>query len=139
MTASSQTGVCANCGSDVIVGRGVWICDDCGAEHEVHESNEGVVSVLDVISDEGSRAILRSVGGDMTPQDISEDCEIPLSTVYRKLEILEDVSLVTQDVRMEKGKTGGHPETFDTDFESITIELTDGGELRLQVSRESED
>jgi DNA-binding transcriptional ArsR family regulator len=135
MTASKSTGVCADCGSDVIVGKGVWVCEDCGAEHEVRESHDGVVSVLDVISDEGSRAILRSLGDDMTPQDISEDCGIPLSTVYRKLELMAEVSLVTQDVRMEKGKTGGHPETFDTDFESITVELTDEGELRLRVSR----
>ena len=139
MTPSRQNGVCANCGSDVIVGKGVWVCEDCGAEHEVRKSKDGVVSVLDVISDEGSRAILRSLGNDMTPQDISEDCDIPLSTVYRKLEFMEDVSLVTQDVRMEKGKTGGHPETFDTNFRSITVELTDDGELRLRVSRDTDE
>jgi DNA-binding transcriptional ArsR family regulator len=135
VTPSEQTGVCERCGSDVLVGKGVWVCEDCGAEHGSPESHEGAVSVLEVISDEGSRAILRSLGDDMTPQDISNDCGIPLSTVYRKLETMQNASLVKQDVRMVKGKTGGHPETFDTDFERLTVELTDEGELRLHVSR----
>lgn len=137
MTPRDTLEVCDSCGSETLNGQGFWICPECGAEYGEREYDLEVLhSILDIINDEGSRKIIRALGGNMTPQEISEECNIPISTVYRKLELMEKASLVSQDTRVEKDKTGGHPATFEADFEKVEIELSEAGELGVHVLRE---
>lgn len=53
------------------------------------------VSVLDCLGDEYSVRILSALTGDeMSAKGISEDLGIPIATVYRRIEDLEDVGLI---------------------------------------------
>lgn len=58
----------------------------------------------------------------MTAQDLSEKWEIPLSTVYRKLRLLQDAGLVEEstEIRMD----GKHTSRYRLNFEEVVIRLT---------------
>lgn len=93
--------------------------------------------ILDIISDERSRKILAALEDEMTPQEISDSCGIPLSTVYRKLEKMSETSLVTQGLRIETRGKGEPPKTFEAAFDKLTVAFSqDGVDLHVIGTRE---
>ncbi|WP_435181595.1 helix-turn-helix domain-containing protein [Halorussus sp. AFM4] len=92
-------------------------------------------AVLDALDDPDCRAIVRQLDEPMTASEISEATDIPLSTVYRKLDALTEASLLSEltEVRSD----GHHTTRYDLDFEEVTFALTDDRELDVTVSRPS--
>lgn len=80
-------------------------------------------SVLDVLDDPSSRAMIRALSEPMTASELSDACDVPLSTTYRKLDNLTDAGLLVESTEL---RTDGHHTTrYDVAFDSVTIELAD--------------
>lgn len=90
-------------------------------------------SILRVIGDEDCRRILDASGEEpLSANEISDACDLPLSTAYRKLEILTGAGLLSEQPRIRK--SGKHPSEYVRQVERIGITFQESGDLDLQVS-----
>lgn len=91
--------------------------------------------VLDALDDSGCRKIVQSLTEPMSAKEVSNRCDIPLTTTYRKLELLETASLV--DEQTEIRSDGHHTNRYRNDFEELRVRLDDGREFSVSVTRPS--
>ena len=91
--------------------------------------------LLDALDDPDCRAIVTRIDEPMTASEISDATDIPLSTVYRKLDALTEASLLSEltEVRSD----GHHTTRYDLDFEEVSVSLTADNEFEVSVSRPS--
>jgi hypothetical protein len=87
--------------------------------------------VLDALDDPECRTIVEQLTEPMTARGISTRCGIPLSTTYRKLDLLSDASLVTE--RTEVGASGRHTAQYIIDFEEVRVALDDDRSLGVAI------
>ena len=73
----------------------------------------------------------------MTAKELTEACEIPLSTMYRKLDLLNDASLVSE--RTEIRKDGQHTSRYVLAVEEIRIALDGTTRMEMQIKRTPSD
>ena len=90
-------------------------------------------AVLDALDDPDCRAIVRRLDEPMTASEISDATDVPLSTVYRKVDLLSEASLLRE--RTEVRSDGHHTTRYDRDFEEVAVSLTDDDEFAVAVSR----
>jgi len=82
--------------------------------------------VLDALSDDDTRRILAACGGSpRTVNELAEECEVPLSSVYRKVETLVENGLLEERVRPRK--RGRHPSEYGRAAEGVSLRFTDDG------------
>lgn len=90
--------------------------------------------VLDALDDADCRAILDATSETaLSASEISETCDVPLSTTYRKLDILTDAGLLEERTRIRR--SGKHPSEYARRVEEVVISVGTGREMELQVSR----
>lgn len=90
-------------------------------------------AVLDALDDSDCQRILTETAAPMTAKELTETCDIPLSTVYRKLELLSAASLVRERIKIHPG--GGRSTRYQRDFNDVTISIDDDGQLDVAISR----
>lgn len=59
--------------------------------------------VFRALEDQLCREIITELDEPMTVAELSETCDIPLSTTYRKVDRLEEASLVTERTEIRRG------------------------------------
>lgn len=89
--------------------------------------------VLDALDDRGCRAIIRTLDESLSAKEVSKRCDIPLTTTYRKLELLESATLVYEQTEIRPD--GHHTMRYRTDFEEVRVGLDDGREFTVGVTR----
>jgi hypothetical protein len=92
--------------------------------------------VMDCLADEDCRAILRTTHGPRTAPEISEECDIPLSTVYRKVDRLAELSLLETRIRIDS--SGRHPTQYQRGIDGLLIQLGPRDDLSVSVYRTTE-
>ena len=99
----------------------------------VTEDAPGLQEVLDALDDPDCRAIVRQLDEPMTASELADVTDIPLSTVYRKLDLLSEASLLAEltEVRSD----GHHTSRYTLDFELVTLALTDDRQFEVSVER----
>ena len=81
--------------------------------------------VFALLDDEYARSLLAATSHEpMTVPELSDQCEMSRSTVYRRLNDLEDCGLVTASIIPDSD--GNHSKRYEADLEQLTITLTDG-------------
>jgi DNA-binding IclR family transcriptional regulator len=90
-------------------------------------------SVLDALDDPNCRTIVQEIDGAMTANEVSDVTDIPLSTTYRKLDLLTEASILEE--RTEIRSDGHHTTKYVLAFESVEIGLTDDREFEVSISR----
>jgi DNA-binding transcriptional ArsR family regulator len=90
-------------------------------------------AVLDALDDESCRRIIQALEEPMTAKQLSEECDIPLSTTYRKLELLTDAALLEERTVFQRD--GHHTTEYDVVFEEVVIRLDDDRSLDVGVTR----
>ncbi|MFB6133409.1 MAG: helix-turn-helix domain-containing protein [Halanaeroarchaeum sp.] len=90
-------------------------------------------SVLDALDDEDCRRIIEVLSEPMTAKEISEGCEMPLSTTYRKLDLLTDASLLSERTVLQSD--GHHTTQYEIAFEKVEMKLDDDHEITLAIQR----
>ena len=100
------------------------------------EDSPALQDVLDALDDPDCRAILRETVEPMTANELIDACDIPKSTLYRKLELLSSASLIREQDTINPG--GGRLTYYEQAFDNVTISMDDVGEFSVEVERPSQ-
>ncbi|AFZ72559.1 winged helix-turn-helix domain-containing protein [Natronobacterium gregoryi] len=95
-------------------------------------SAEDICSALD---DPDCREIIRNLEEPMTASELTKECDIPQSTLYRKLELLTDSTLLEETTEIRRD--GHHASKYAVAFEDITLSLDENRDLAVQIERPS--
>jgi len=90
-------------------------------------------AVLAALDDEDCRTIVRRMEQPMTASEISEAADLPLSTTYRKLDLLSEASLLEESTEVRAD--GHHTTRYFIDFEAVHIGLTEEREFDVAITR----
>lgn len=104
--------------------------DPSGRENEYLSDD-----VLEALGDEPTRRIIEALSEPMTANELSEACDIPLSTMYRKLDTLTDASLIAESTKIQQG--GQHTTRYEVDFTEISVLLSEDHTLKANIDRPS--
>ncbi|SMO56626.1 ArsR/SmtB family transcription factor [Halorubrum cibi] len=98
------------------------------------EARPEVAEVLDALADEAARRIVAALSEPKTASELSEECDVPLSTTYRKLEKLTDASLLNESTDIRRD--GQHTTRYSVAFEEIIVSIDEEDERELAVEFE---
>jgi len=91
--------------------------------------------LFSALVDEDCRAILRATSERaLSAGEISDTCEIPSSTAYRKVESLVDAGLLTESIRLSPA--GAHKSEYECALRNLEIDLG-GGAIECSVDGRS--
>ncbi|ESS07833.1 MAG: putative transcriptional regulator [uncultured archaeon A07HN63] len=90
-------------------------------------------AVLDTLGDESTRAIIEALSEPMTANELSEACDIPLSTMYRKLDRLTEAALVRESTEIRE--SGQHTTRYARDFTEVSVGVDENEELVTTIER----
>ncbi|AAV46308.1 MULTISPECIES: helix-turn-helix domain-containing protein [Haloarcula] len=96
------------------------------------EETPELQAVLDALDDEDCRAIVSVLEEPLTASEISDRSGVPLSTTYRKLELLTESSLLYEGVEVRSD--GQHASRYAIDFEEVVISLDEELSLTVDIS-----
>lgn len=96
-----------------------------------------VGEMLNVLDDEASQTIIQELDEPMTASEISDACDIPVSTTYRKLDGLTDTSLLATGTEVRAD--GHHTTTYWVNFGAVTLLLDESRSLTATVTRPRHD
>jgi len=103
------------------------------AEAEIREA-QAVQQLLEALEDSDCRAILEATGEEaLSAQEIADDCAMPLSTTYRKVEQLTEAGLLEEQVRI--ARSGKHTNEYRLGVEDIRVSVDAADGVELRVSR----
>lgn len=89
--------------------------------------------ILDALDDPDCRRLVRGLDEPGTARELSEACDMPLSTTYRKLDLLSDATLVDERTQIRGG--GHHTTEYVLDFEAVRLALDEDREFELDITR----
>lgn len=93
-----------------------------------------IEDILKTLGDEQARTILAAISQDsQSAKELADNLDFSLTTVYRRLELLEENELIT--ARTELADDGNHYKVYECNFSKTVISLDDG-EYEVQVFRE---
>ena len=98
------------------------------AEEELPE----LTTVLDALDDEDCRDIVSVLDEPMTASEISDASDVPMSTTYRKLELLTDSSLLQEGIEVRSD--GQHASRYAINFEEVIISLDEDREFGVDIA-----
>lgn len=93
-------------------------------------------SVLEVLADPECREILGVLEEPLSTNDVSERCELPQTSAYRKLEALSEAGLVREGTDLRPD--GHHVTTYERAATGIMVALDEGACPTFELVRESE-
>ncbi|TMT85628.1 ArsR family transcriptional regulator [Haloterrigena sp. H1] len=93
-------------------------------------------AVLAALDDDACRAILEATAETaLTATELSEECDIPMSTAYRKVEMLTEADLVAEQVRINT--SGKHATEYRKNFDDVLVSVADGG-VEVELTKQDE-
>ena len=91
-------------------------------------------AVLAALEDDACRVILEATSEEsLTATELSEQCEIPMSTAYRKVEMLTEADLVEERVRINT--SGKHATEYRKCFDDVVVSVGEGGEIEIEITK----
>lgn len=89
--------------------------------------------LLEVLGDRACRTILDATSDSaLSAIEVSERCELPLSTTYRKLDLLTDTGLLEERPRVRS--SGKHTSEYCRSVTDIVISFSPHGDMELQIT-----
>lgn len=104
-----------------------------GTDPATNEEAPSLQAVLNALDDPDCRAILRETAEPMTAKELTDTCDIPTSTMYRKLDLLSTASLVRELITVHPDR--GRITRYQRDFNALTISMKDDDQLDVGISR----
>ncbi|MEF8778278.1 MAG: helix-turn-helix domain-containing protein [Natronomonas sp.] len=96
-------------------------------------SSADTEAVLTALDDPDCRAILEATAEEpLTAGELSDRCEIPRSTAYRKVEQLTEAGLLEERVRLSA--SGKHASEYRRTFDNVTVSLSDSEGITIGLS-----
>ena len=97
------------------------------------ESTPAAEEICSALDDPDCREIIRNLEEPMTAAELTNQCEIPQSTLYRKLELLTESTLLEESTEIRQD--GHHASKYAVAFDEITLVLDDDRTLAVQIER----
>lgn len=96
-----------------------------------------LAEIIDLLDDEHVRSILTATSAEpLSAQELSERCDVSVSSIYRRVNRLDDANLVRERTRP---RPDGHHETvYVSTLDRFELRLTDG-ELEWELERDGTD
>jgi DNA-binding transcriptional ArsR family regulator len=106
--------------------------DDADADRRVRPDEQE--PILTAFNDDDCRRILEAVsdGDPLSAAELSERCDVPLSTTYRKLELLTEAGLL--DERLRICRSGRHTSEYAQHVDDVQISVGGAGGLAIELS-----
>ena len=99
-------------------------------------ADDRIDQLMSALNDKKSRRILSETTQEaLSAGEISDRCDIPLSTVYRKLEQLVDAGMLVERVRLSSYPD--YTREYLLDVTALTVDIGDESGVSLVVSRRS--
>lgn len=97
--------------------------------------DEGAVhTLLNALDDDDCRAILDATDREArSARELSKSCDLPMSTVYRKLEMLVEADLLAERTRIRRSGKGKHASEYTRAVEEVVVSVGSDGDLELRV------
>lgn len=96
------------------------------------EQDRDVRTILEALDDDTCRSILEATSeAARTANELSETCNLPLSTAYRKLELLTSTGLLAERTRLSRA--GKHASEYVRAVEEVRVSLGPNGEMEVQT------
>lgn len=89
--------------------------------------------ILSALDDPECRAILKETTEPMTANELVATCDIPQSTLYRKLDRLSEASLVREFIGV--GPEGGRITRYERDITDVTISIEETDDFSININR----
>ena len=99
----------------------------------IEDDPPDIDTVLGALHDEDCRAILAELGDPRTARALLDRCDIPRSTLYRKLDRLSEATLVSESTEIRED--GSHATRYRIDFEDIVVTRTESAGLVVEIDR----
>ncbi|WP_276260780.1 winged helix-turn-helix domain-containing protein [Haloglomus litoreum] len=97
------------------------------------EPDPRLEEVLTALDDADCRAIIRALDEPLSAGEVSERCDIPSSTAYRKLDLLTEADLLREATEVRPD--GHHTTLYDVDFSRVVIALEEDRTLDVGIDR----
>ncbi len=97
------------------------------------ESVPSAPELCAALDDPDCREIIRELEEPMTAAELGERCDIPQSTLYRKLELLSEATLLEESTEIRRD--GHHASKYSIAFEEIRLTLEDDRSLAVAIER----
>ena len=98
------------------------------------DEEQSIEEILDTIGDEHARKVLAAISREpQSAKELSEECDLSLPTVYRRIEMLNEYDLVKDQTLV--AEDGNHYKVYESNFESTVISLEDD-EYKIRIYRE---
>jgi len=97
------------------------------------DEDRSIEDILDTIGDQHARTVLAAISREpRSAKELAEECDLSLPTIYRRLEILEEHDLVTEQTAV--AEDGNHYNIYECNFDSTVIQLEDE-EYKVRIYR----
>lgn len=97
------------------------------------ESVPSAAAICAALDDPDCREIIRNLDEPMTAAELTSRCDVPQSTLYRKLELLTDATLLEESTEIRKD--GHHASKYSVAFEEILLFLEDDRSIGVSIER----
>ncbi|WP_336325982.1 helix-turn-helix domain-containing protein [Halovenus sp. HT40] len=96
--------------------------------------DRSIEDILDTIGDQHAREVLAAISREpKSAKALAEECDLSLPTVYRRIEMLDEYDLITDETLV--ADDGNHYKVYQSNFESTVITLEDD-EYKVRIYRE---
>lgn len=103
-----------------------------GHYHRITDE-ERITDLLGAFNDQACRDILDATSDSvLSAKELSDECDLPLSSTYRKLELLTEVGLLEERTRIRL--SGKHTSEYCRKVGDVVLSITPGGTVELDVS-----
>ncbi|MFP8889121.1 helix-turn-helix domain-containing protein [Natrialbaceae archaeon A-CW2] len=97
------------------------------------ESLPTAKDICAALDDPDCREIIRNLEEPMTASELKTSCDIPQSTLYRKLDLLTESTLLEESTEIRRD--GHHASKYAIAFEEISLQLDEENELTVAIDR----
>ena len=106
-----------------------------GSELTALTEEADIESLLGTLEDPDCRAIIEATTSEaLSASELSDRCELPLSTTYRKVDQLTEVGVLEERVRLSR--SGQHTSEYTLKIDSIQLSVDSESGVVLQISEE---
>ncbi len=92
-----------------------------------------VETVLGALYDDDCRVILSELTEPRTARELLERCDIPRSTLYRKLDLLVEATLILEGTEIRED--GSHASLYEIDFDEVIVSRDEDVTLEIGIKR----
>lgn len=106
-----------------------------GGEPTALTEEADIESLLGTLEDPDCRAIIEATTSEaLSASELSDRCELPLSTTYRKVDQLTEVGVLEERVRLSR--SGQHTSEYTLKIDSIQLSVDSESGIVLEISEE---